>query len=140
MEHGQPWIFVCPQECARSVKLALEARGWLDDSRKMQSYGDPDAEATPSVAIPLTEEAVEELQAISEAEAEEVDVGRGGTTASDDLPPAPAEVAEALPEPDSRCGGRGVESCALYRALFSQERSNLLEARAWPPQPQSRQR
>ena len=105
VEHGQPWIFVCPQECARSVKLALEARGWLDDSRKMQSYGDPDAEATPSVAIPLTEEAVEELQAISEAEAEEVDVSRGGTTASDDLPPAPAEVAEALPEPDSRPAG-----------------------------------
>ncbi|CAE7362411.1 unnamed protein product [Symbiodinium necroappetens] len=102
MEHGQPWIFVCPQECARSVKLALEARGWLDDSRKMQSYGAEaaEAEATPSVAIPLTEEAVEDLQAISEAEAEEVDVSRGGTTVPNDVPLAETEMAEALPETD----------------------------------------
>ena len=76
---GEPWILVCPQACARSIKLALEARGWLDESRKMQSYSSSEsAEVSPSIAIPLMEEAVDALQAISQdaAEAEEEEEAR----------------------------------------------------------------
>ena len=75
---GEPWILVCPQACARSVKLALEARGWLDESRKMHGYeGEPAEAASKSIGIPLTEEAADELKAVAEAAAEEAhDVSR----------------------------------------------------------------
>ena len=95
---GEPWIVVCPQACARSIKLALEARGWLDESRKMQNYEAEAAEACRSIGIPLTEEAAEALLAIAEAASEEAEEVSRAAAPNGVAAGADRELTEALPD------------------------------------------
>eukprot|EP00931_Biecheleriopsis_adriatica_P010308 TRINITY_DN111399_c0_g1_i1.p1 TRINITY_DN111399_c0_g1~~TRINITY_DN111399_c0_g1_i1.p1 ORF type:complete len:718 (-),score=150.95 TRINITY_DN111399_c0_g1_i1:22-1893(-) len=71
----EPWVLVCPQSLARSVKLALEERAWLDESRKMQTLKEGAAPEGVSVSncigIPLTADAAEGLRAMAEAAADD---------------------------------------------------------------------
>eukprot|EP00434_Breviolum_minutum_P036403 symbB.v1.2.032250.t1/scaffold3727.1/size51393/3 len=71
------WVLACDPTHARSVKLALEGRGWLDDNRKMQRLaGLDDAESgsanEQTIGLPLTAEGAENLKALAENAEEEM--------------------------------------------------------------------
>ncbi|CAK9055260.1 unnamed protein product [Durusdinium trenchii] len=88
---AEPWVLICASSLARGVKLALEARAWMDTDRKMQKLEG----AESKIGVPLTMEAAEHFQALAASRAE----------ASDQMAREPADVdqekqkAEALPSP-----------------------------------------
>lgn len=57
------WVLECPQSLARSVKLALEERGWMDESRKMASVENDGVEAGAArIGLPISSAAAEYLK------------------------------------------------------------------------------
>eukprot|EP00933_Yihiella_yeosuensis_P061531 TRINITY_DN64366_c0_g1_i1.p1 TRINITY_DN64366_c0_g1~~TRINITY_DN64366_c0_g1_i1.p1 ORF type:complete len:391 (+),score=80.02 TRINITY_DN64366_c0_g1_i1:38-1210(+) len=74
-DEGEPWVLVCPSALARSVKLALEDRQWLDESRKMQPFeGSEHGPSTncsvATIGIPLTQVAAKGFVAMSDQDVE----------------------------------------------------------------------
>lgn len=62
-----PWVLACPQPAARGIKLALEERGWMDESRKMaplHTEATPDGGRPGTIGLPVTDEGAAALAAL----------------------------------------------------------------------------
>eukprot|EP00927_Polykrikos_kofoidii_P022780 TRINITY_DN21162_c0_g2_i1.p1 TRINITY_DN21162_c0_g2~~TRINITY_DN21162_c0_g2_i1.p1 ORF type:complete len:826 (-),score=162.82 TRINITY_DN21162_c0_g2_i1:340-2817(-) len=107
-EAGQdalPWVLLCPPSVARGAKLALEERGWLDESRKMETWRKVSDSGLDGIGLPIIDAAVAYFESL------DGEGNVGGSVANETRPTS--DIADPATAVGADAGGGGGSVCCL---------------------------